>query len=275
MGSSAPLGALVATQADDPKNRAPTGQPNTRLPVTQVEVTLVAPISSAGPANGSRSRTTRSATWPGARMPAPSIRSRPLTHAEPDVYAANAVVRSSACSGRNGLARVVVRRAVHRGVDRGERVGRGDRPVAAHDEAGAGAVQVAERVLPRRALRRRGTGSSGRPSAPRGRPTAPARWRRPRATRTRHVVGVHQLEVGDVVPQPVGPVETSRHPGGLERVERLTGAPVADRVHVHLEAGTPRGRPRSPSAPRPRRRSARRWRWRGRARRGTARASPR
>ena len=49
----------------------------------------------AGPANGSRSRTTRSATWPGASTPAPSVRSRPFTQAEPEVYAANAVVRST------------------------------------------------------------------------------------------------------------------------------------------------------------------------------------
>jgi len=30
------------------------------------------------------------------------VRSRPFTHAEPDVYAANAVVRSIACSVRKG-----------------------------------------------------------------------------------------------------------------------------------------------------------------------------
>ena len=73
-----------------------------RRPPTQVDATRAAPISSVGPANGSRSSTTRSATWPGASTPAPSVRSRPFTQAEPDVYAANAVVRSTACSGRNG-----------------------------------------------------------------------------------------------------------------------------------------------------------------------------
>src|SRR5215212_5926166 len=77
-------------------------RPYTAFPATHVEATRVAPIWSTGPANGSRSRTARSAACPGARTPAPSSRSRPLTQAEPEVYAAKAVVRSIACSGRNG-----------------------------------------------------------------------------------------------------------------------------------------------------------------------------
>ncbi len=47
---------------------------------------------------------------------------------------------------------VAVRRPGDRGVDRGERVGRGDRPVAARDQPGTGPVQVAEGVLPARPL---------------------------------------------------------------------------------------------------------------------------
>ncbi len=57
----------------------------TTSPSIQVDTTEAAPISSAGPANGSRSRTTRSAAAPGASTPAPSSSSRRLTHAEPDV----------------------------------------------------------------------------------------------------------------------------------------------------------------------------------------------
>ncbi len=94
----------------------------------------------------------------------------------------------SACSGRNGSvpggAVLAVRRAGHGDVDRGERVGRADRPVAAHHQAGAGAVQVAEGVLPARRAPAPGTGSSGRPSARRGRPRASAGWRRRPARRS-------------------------------------------------------------------------------------------
>ena len=42
---------------------------NTRRPSTYVSTTSVSPISSLGPPNGSRSRTTRSATWPATRLP--------------------------------------------------------------------------------------------------------------------------------------------------------------------------------------------------------------
>ena len=54
----------------------------TGSPAIQVETTCVAPISLGGAANGSRSRTTRSATRPGATTPASS---RWFTHAEPEV----------------------------------------------------------------------------------------------------------------------------------------------------------------------------------------------
>ena len=58
----------------------------------------MAPISAGSPAKGSRSSRTRSATWPGAIVPASS---RWFTQAEPEVYAAKAASRSRACCGRN------------------------------------------------------------------------------------------------------------------------------------------------------------------------------
>ena len=90
--------------------------------------------------------------------------------------------------GQEGLAPaaalLAVRPPVDGDMDRLERVGRGDRPVAAGDEPGTGPVQVAEGVLPARRAPRPGTAGSGRPSGRPGRPTATARSRPRRARRT-------------------------------------------------------------------------------------------
>ena len=203
-------------------------------PSTQVDTTRAAPISSGGPANGSRSSTTRSATAPTSTTPASS---RWFTHALPEVYAANATSSGSACSGRNGSvpARpgVAVRRAGDRGVDRGQRVGGRDRPVAARDQPGAGPVQGAEGVLPRRPLlpqeRQRQVDHLVVVAGPeRLHVGGDAELGEPR-----HVVGVDQLQVGDVV--------APGRVGADHRVQRLAHRPVADGVHVHLEAGGVQG----------------------------------
>ena len=73
---------------------------------------------------------------------------------------------------------------VHRDVYGGQRVRTRHRPVRAGREPGTRPGQRAERVLPTRSAPDRGTGSSGRPSAARTRPTAPACSRRLRARRT-------------------------------------------------------------------------------------------
>ena len=162
------------------------------------------------------------------------MRSRWFTHALPEVYAANAVSRSSACSGRNGSvpARPAspydVRR--HGGVDRGQRVGGRDRPVAAGDQPGAGAVQVAEGVLPARPLlpqeRQREVVHLVVVAAP----TAPACWRRRRARRT---AGTSSGWIS--CRWAIWWRRAGSRPD--HRVEGLADRPVADRVHVHLEAG--------------------------------------
>ena len=222
----------------------------------------------AEPANGSRSSTTRSATAPGASTPASS---RWLAHALPEVYAANATSSGSACSGRNGSvpgrSRFAVRRAGHGRVDRGERVRGGHGPVAARDQRSAGAVQVAEGVLPARPLlpeERDGEVEhllvlAGPEHLHVGRDAVPRE--------ARDVVGVDELEVRDLVPP--GRV------GAGHRVEGLAHTAVADRVDVHLEPGRVEGVHGVPRA-RPRRRtSGRGCRSRGRTCRGTARASRR
>ena len=88
---------------------------------------------------------------PGSTSPASS---RWYTHADPEVYAAKATSRDEELVGQERLApgtpRFPVRHPVDRDVDRLERIGGADRPVAAGDETGTGAVQVAERVLARR-----------------------------------------------------------------------------------------------------------------------------
>ena len=124
---------------------------------------------------------------------------------------------------------VAVRRAGDRGVDRGQRVGGRDRPVAARDQPGAGAVQRTEGVLPRRPLlpqeRQRQVEHLVVEAGPeRLHVRGDAELGEPR-----HVVGVDQLQVGDVVaPGRVGPDH---------RVQRLAHRPVTDGVHVHLETG--------------------------------------
>ena len=125
------------------------------------------------------------------------------------------------------------RRAVHRHVDRGERVGSRHRPVAARREHRARALQVAERVLPR--VARRAEERQGELDHLRFE-------RRPQRLHVRHdaelaeacdVVGMHDLQVRDVVAVVVAPVRRDRM---LHRVEALAHRSVADRVEVQLEA---------------------------------------
>ena len=157
-----------------------------------------------------------------------------LAQALPEVYAANATSSASACSGRNGS--VPARPASPYAVRvtavwiAASGSGRRDRPVAARDQPRAGAVQVAERVLPARPAPPPGTGSSGRPSASSWQAHSVCRLAAtPSSREPRHVVRVDELEVRDVVPE--------RPVGAGHRVQRLADAAVADRVHVHLEAG--------------------------------------
>ena len=202
-----------------------------------------APISSGGPANGSRSRTTRSAAAPGASTPAPSCgRGRSPTPSPRCTPRTPSRGRAPARAGtaRCRPARVAVRRAGDRGVDRGQRVGRarpasrcprpaGRRPGAASPK---GYCHV-DRSSPRNGMRqvdhlRR-----------RGRPTAPACSRRRRARRT-----AARRRGGPPAGGRCGGAgrRRGRPSRGRERVERLARAAVADGVHVHLEAlGVERG----------------------------------
>ena len=209
----------------------------TGSPSTHVDVTRAAPTSSAGCANGSRSSTTRSATAPGSSTPAPSWRSRWLAHALPEVYAAKATCERQRLLRqervRAGPPRVVVRRAGDRGVDRGQRVGRGHRPVAAGHQPGAGAVQVAEGVLPAAPLlAQEREGEVGHLVVVAGPERLHVRGDA-ELGEPRDVGRVHQLQVGDVVPP--------RGIGADHRVQRLPHAAVADRVDVHLEPGRVEG----------------------------------
>ena len=86
----------------------------------------------------------------------------------------------------------------------------------------------------------------------------------------RDVVGVHDLQVGEVVPAVARAVGGARR---LEGVERLADGPVAERVEVDLEAGgVELGHVVAQARP-GRRSSGPSWPWRSRARRGRARAS--
>ena len=84
-------------------------------------------------------------------------------------------------------------------MDRLERVRGADRPVAAGDEAGAGAVQVAEGVLPRGALRAEERDGEVDHLVVVAGPERLDVGRDLQLGEPRHVVGVHQLEVRDVV----------------------------------------------------------------------------
>ncbi len=128
---------------------------------------------------------------------------------------------------------LAVRRAGHGRVDRGERVGGRHRPVAAHHQPRPRPVQVAERVLPGGPLRAEERDRQlGHLLLVAG-PQRLGVGRDAELGEARDVVGVDELEVGDVVAQVV---TVPGGPGGREGVERLPDAAVADRVHVHLEA---------------------------------------
>ncbi len=127
-----------------------------------------------------------------------------------------------------GRAVIAVRRAVDGGVDRSQRVGRGDRPVAPRHQPRTCPVQAAERVLPRDPLlAEERHGEVDHLIVPAG-PERLDVGRDPEVGEARHVVGVDHLEVGDVVAQ----VRTG---GRVERVEGLAGRAVPDRVDVDLE----------------------------------------
>ena len=168
--------------------------------------------------------------------------SRWFTHALPEVYAANATSSGSACSGRNGSVparpgspydvrvTAVWIAASGSGVETGQslpatsraparcRAPKGycqRRPLLPQERQG----QVDHLVVvagPER-LHVRGDAELGEP---------------------RHVVGVDQLQVGDVV--------APGRVGADHRVQRLAHRPVTDGVHVHLEAGGVQGGARRP-----------------------------
>ncbi len=121
-------------------------------------------------------------------------------------------------------------------MDRTQRVGAADRPVAARGQAGTGASQVAEDVLPSRPL---GTDERDRELVHlrlvRG-PQALHVGGDAERGEARHVIWMHDLEVGDVMP--VGRCDRrsrfAMRP--LDGVQRLPDGPVTDGVEVHLEA---------------------------------------
>ena len=122
-----------------------------------VDEGLQHPASRRSPAAGRRTgrgrAPTRSASAPGRMTPQSS---RWFTYAEPAVYAVRAVPRSSRCSGRKAgwttpSSRIASGRVRFTATWRAASgVGAGDRPVRPGSEHRARAVQVAERVLPRR-----------------------------------------------------------------------------------------------------------------------------
>ena len=221
--------------------------------------------SPPGPANGSRSSTTRSATAPGPRprrrrrggWPRPSPRCTPRTV-------------SRARPARAGTARSPPGSpydAVDRDVDRLERVGGADRPVAARTSR-----------APARCRSPKGYCHAAR-SSPRNGSVSSTIWSSWQAhsacmlaatpsSRTAARRRGAPPEVGDVV---VAALVGAAPSNG---VEGLAHRPVADGVHVHLEpGGVERGHRRA--AGRRRRTSARCCRSGGRSGRGRAQSSRR
>ena len=145
--------------------------------------------------------------------------------------------------------------------------GRADRPVAAGDQPGAGALEVAERVLPGRPLlaeeRQRQLDHLVVEAGPQHLQVG----RDPELGEAAYVVGVHQLEVRDVVATlGVGAARTRRAPRG-RRGRRWRGRAPGSRRR--------RAAGRTPAAPSGRRTSGRCCRSRGRSGRGRARRARR
>ncbi len=119
-------------------------------------------------------------------------------------------------------------------LDLEQRIRRRDRPVGTHREPCAGAEQRRERVLPRRPLRAQ---ERDRELVHLRLAAGPQRLGVPdraEAGEARHVVGMDDLDVGEVRPR-VG--HAVRGPGCLDRVERVPDRPVAERMEVRLEPG--------------------------------------
>ena len=95
---------------------------------------------------------------------------------------------------------------------------------------GAGSVQVAERVLPACPLRAQEGQRQLDHLVVQARPQGLQVRGDPEIAEPAYVVGVHQLEVGDVMPAPGGVVQRG------ERVQRLSHAAVPDAMNMHLEA---------------------------------------
>ncbi len=113
-----------------------------------------------------------------------------------------------------------------------QRVRARDAPVAAERQHGAGAHQARERVLPRRPLRADERDRQVVHLALVCRPERLAVRDRAQPPEPRDVVGMHDLDVRQVVAVVARTVRDQR---GLDRVERLAHRTVAQRVEVRLE----------------------------------------
>ena len=192
---------------------------------TQRPPTMVATTSASRSSHGSRSSTTRSATWPGISVP--RRRSSRASQAGATHVAWNAWSTVSALLRMPGGP--LVDRAPHAGPDARERVELLDRRVAAVAEHGARVEQRPERVgavglagpelIGDVAIRRRVRELHGAGDAELG--------------EAGEILGGEQLRVLDPLPQPLRLPEVPRL---LECVQRLAVGAVADRVHRDREA---------------------------------------
>jgi hypothetical protein len=136
-------------------------------------------------------------------------------------------------AGRKHRAPLVRGHSVDGDMDALERVGAADRPVAAGRETSPGAQERPERVLPRGSFgSEEGDGQLVQLWFVRG----PQRLDVGRGTEARepgYVVGVHELEMGQVRTRVARPV---RLPRRLHGVQRVAYGPVAQRVEMALEA---------------------------------------
>ncbi len=132
-----------------------------------------------------------------------------------------------------GAAGIDRHRPIHRDVRAPERIGAGDGPVAASRKRSPGREQGPERVLPAApALAEEGDGEVVHLRLVRG-PQRLDVGRRRQGGESRDVVGMHYLQVGQMVSLPAGAVRRS---GGLDGVERVPHGAVSERVEVNLEA---------------------------------------
>ena len=145
-------------------------------------------------------------------------------HAEPDVYAENAAARSSACCGQQWIvaprARYVVRRTVHRDVDRRQWIGSVTPASRSPSPTVTGARQVSEGVLPSTAL-----GSQERQGqldhlVVVARPQRLHVRGHTERTEARDVIGMHQLQVGDVVAADVASRSRASKASSVSRTPR-------------------------------------------------------